>query len=329
MGAFGIPFPPFPSLPIVPGAPQLLSGSVTQILGVQNVMSAANGSISSAVRLITGAGNPITGVLPLLSDATGSINGAIEAIAGGVSQVGSVQDLLTSSLGSIGGAQGLLGAAGNPIAQVQGLLDNASSAVQNIQTSISGAVGLLSGGLSDILTGDTPTIAAGSAAPQWGLFDSGGNDVIGADSVNTVEYRKEYNVSTFPIEQGGFASYNKVEKPYDARIAYLQGGSQSDRNNFIDTLESVVASLDLYTLIMPEFSWQNANVVHYELATRKSDTGVTLLRAELWVQEIRQASAPTFSNTAQPSGADSVNDGAVQPFSPDPTEAAGIAGLIL
>ena len=180
-----------------------------------------------------------------------------------------------------------------------------------------------------VLTSDVPGLPGTSGAPQWGLFDSGGNDVIGADSVWTVEYRKEFNVSTFPIEQGGFASYNKVEKPYDARIAYLQGGSTSDRNAVIQTCETVVASLDLYTLVMPEFSFQNANVVHYEIATRKSDTGVTLLRLELWIQEIRQASAPTFSNTAQPSGADSVNDGAVQPFSPDPTEDAGIAGLIL
>ena len=53
---------------------------------------------------------------------------------------------------------------------------------------------------------------------QWGIFDQSGDPVITADTIVEVGYRREYRISDFPVEEGSFASYNKVQTPYDVRV---------------------------------------------------------------------------------------------------------------
>jgi hypothetical protein len=66
-------------------------------------------------------------------------------------------------------------------------------------------------------------------ADEWGLFDDGGGLAIDADSFVALDLRVEASLSNHPIEDGGFANYNKVDRPFQGRLSYAQGGSVSDR----------------------------------------------------------------------------------------------------
>ena len=55
------------------------------------------------------------------------------------------------------------------------------------------------------------------ATPQWGLYQ-GGAPVIIAETVTAVDYRKEYTISDYPVEEGGFESFDKVELPGDFHL---------------------------------------------------------------------------------------------------------------
>jgi hypothetical protein len=66
--------------------------------------------------------------------------------------------------------------------------------------------------------------------------------VITPDNVLSLEYKGEERVSNFPIEAGGFSSFNKVAIPFDLRIVMTCGG----RNYLQSALQTVTQTVDAY-----------------------------------------------------------------------------------
>lgn len=181
--------------------------------------------------------------------------------------------------------------------------------------------------------------------PQWGLFTYDGSPVLTASaglsltnligtvnrfasvqgiaallngdpaSVFGVEFRKSKRISTAPQEQGAFLSYNKVTDPFQARVTYLQGGSDDDRNSFLQQVDQACEALDLFLLVMPDFTYPSINVVDYNYS-RSSRGGMTLLRVEVQIEQVRVVGTTQFTQTATPNGAAPTNIGTVQGQSP-------------
>jgi hypothetical protein len=144
--------------------------------------------------------------------------------------------------------------------------------------------------------GGSEDFLGGFGGPQWGIFDDTGFPIISAESVNRLEYREEKRVADFPIEKGGFESYNKVRLPYEARLEFVQGGTDDDRAQTLDSVKAAVDSLELYTVVMQDYSFESANVISYNIQ-RSSRGGVQLLRVEVYVQEVRIVEAGHFDST--------------------------------
>lgn len=178
-----------------------------------------------------------------------------------------------------------------------------------------------------LLVADAVSAILGFGQPQWGIFDQSNNPVIIADSVVAVDYKQGWHIADYPIEQGDFASYNKVATPFDARVTFTQGGTESDRAAFLAAIEAAAASLDLYNVVTPEKTYLNANIEHYDYR-RTSRNGVGLLTVDVGLVEIRQVATTTFTQTAQPSGVDQVNGGTVQPTTPTPVQQSAASSLL-
>lgn len=159
--------------------------------------------------------------------------------------------------------------------------------------------------------------ALGSA--PWGIYQ-GGAPVVVADTVLDLSYNKAYAISDYPIEGGGFASYNKVETPYEGRVRFASGGSPDVRAALIASVEGVVGDLNLYDVVTPDQVYVNANVVREEYRRTSTEGGASLLTMDVSVQEVRILSgAATGQSTADPASEDQQNGGTVQP--------AGTVGL--
>lgn len=143
-----------------------------------------------------------------------------------------------------------------------------------------------------LLTADDPGLSSSFGPPQWGIFDQSGNPILTVDSVASVEWLRDYHVSDYPQEEGAWASYNKVQTPYQAKVGFLIGPSRRD---FLNAVEAAAASLQFVSIVTPEVTYQNANLthVHYRREVRE---GVTLIRVEVWAEEIRIVSG-TLSNS--------------------------------
>jgi hypothetical protein len=183
-------------------------------------------------------------------------------------------------------------------------------------------------------------ISALQQPPTWGIFDQSGNQLgiptnsqsalqaIGgallsqltgstAPSLSTfsVEYTQETRVSTFPVETGGFASYNKVQNPASPIVTLILDGQESDRTYFINSIQAACIGTDLYNVVTPEVTYYNYNIERFSYS-RKATKGATLLYVEIYLKEIRQVEATL--TTAQivapvdPAATPAVDNGVVQ-----------------
>jgi hypothetical protein len=89
----------------------------------------------------------------------------------------------------------------------------------------------------------------------------------------------------------------------------------------LNSVDELAASFDLYSVVTPEYTYTDVTLEHFDYQ-RTATNGNKLLTVELGFMEIRVIEASTFSNTAEPSGADAVNSGTVQTQDAAPSQQA-------
>jgi hypothetical protein len=173
-----------------------------------------------------------------------------------------------------------------------------------------------------LLFADALNVIGLFAGPQWGVFNQDGTIALQPDSMISLDFRRDWKIPNYPVEQGSFESYNKVSLPSYTRIRLSKGGTNADRQAFLEQVAAVAASLDLYDVVMPEGTLiQNVNFINYGI-NRTATNGVGLLSVDLELEEIRVTATSAYSNTAAPSGANPVSTGSVQPQAPTTSQAA-------
>lgn len=121
--------------------------------------------------------------------------------------------------------------------------------------------------------------------------------VVVPDSFLTFAYRKESNIATYPIQNGGFVNYDKVANPFETFVRMSKGGSLQDRKQFLDSLDAIVDTTDLYDILTPEKTYIGVNVLRYELVREGVRGAYFFAEVDLYFQEIRQV-APQYTNTS-------------------------------
>lgn len=174
--------------------------------------------------------------------------------------------------------------------------------LRRVAISVASRTGLL-GVLSRI---DRFGVLSSILAQQWGVYDRSGNLAIVPDSVIGLEYRGEYKIAIHPVEQGMFASYNKVKMPYDIRMTMTCSGARGflselalgymQKGDFIEALEIMNGSLEQFVISTPDYAYPNANLVRFDYA-RTSTNGVSLLTVDLYFQEVRETASATQSSS--------------------------------
>lgn len=171
------------------------------------------------------------------------------------------------------------------------------------------------------LTEDSITVTA-TAKNQWGVYTKAGALALDPDTIAAVGYDAEYRIADYPIEEGGFESYDKVALPFQNRVIMSKGGTLAQRRDFIKAVEELRSGLDLYSIVTPEWTYIGVNIVRVGI-DRSREQGAGLITVELQLQEIRQSATSSFSATRDPASADAVSNGSVQPQATT-TDTAGV-----
>lgn len=168
---------------------------------------------------------------------------------------------------------------------------------------------------ADELTQDGEIIVQ-STNTAWGIYTQTGEKALDIDSMLAVDPSQEYRISDYPVEAGGFQSYNKVTMPGETRLTVTKGGNASVRQAFLNSLAELARSIETVSVLTPDENYLDRNLVRFDYR-RTADSGATLLIVDLMLVEVRQTAESEYMNSKFPSGADVVNDGPVRPETPN------------
>lgn len=165
-----------------------------------------------------------------------------------------------------------------------------------------------------LLTIDLISAIEGFGTQEWGIFNAG-VPAFEFNSVINFEYRRDWSIADYQVEEGGFQSYDKVQHPYDVRMTLVSRGTESSRQALLESIEQVADSLDLLDVVTPEKTYVECNISHFDLR-RNAKSGVGIISVDVWLVEIRQTSTSTFTNTKSPNVAGQQALGNQQPQNP-------------
>ena len=100
------------------------------------------------------------------------------------------------------------------------------------------------------------------------------------------------------------------------------------RQSFIASLEALVADTNLYSVVTPERTYINANIVGYRLR-RSPEAGINLVMAEVAIQEVQRRASAGYTNTRTPQGSQTVQNGTVQTTTPSLPVQTSLLGVTL
>lgn len=163
-------------------------------------------------------------------------------------------------------------------------------------------------GTVQLLTQDAAGILSGF--PQWGIFLNG-FPVVLADNVVSVDYKQDWTISDYPLEQGAFESYDKVAHPFECKVRFSAGGSVGNRQSFLNSIAAIAGNLTLYDIVTPEETYTSVNITHYDYR-RTSINGVGLITVDVWAVQVRVTATASFQNVTSPTSASPQNGGIVQ-----------------
>jgi hypothetical protein len=212
--------------------------------------------------------------------------------------------------------------------------------------------GPLSGALLAADAVEVASLGAAALFPQWGIYLNGAPVIQPASFVSSIassvapliaplanalglsfpifasfidfEFKQDWPIADYQVEQGGFQSYDKVQLPFDIPIRIASGGTASERQQFIDACDAIANSLSLFDIVTPEGAYSSCSVTHMEFR-RTAENGVSLIVVELFFKEIRVTSTATYQNTQTPVVAGPQALGNVTPAAPS----AALSGVPL
>jgi hypothetical protein len=165
-----------------------------------------------------------------------------------------------------------------------------------------------------LLVADAVAIFGFLLGPSWGIFLDGAQ-AFDYNSIVDFDYKQDSPISDYPVEEGSFLSYDKVQLPFDVKVRVASGTDESSRQALLAAVSSIVSDLNLYDVVTPEQTYSSCNCTHADFK-RTNVNGVGLIVADFWFIEIRQTATSTFSNTQTPAVAGQQSAGNVAPLSP-------------
>lgn len=113
----------------------------------------------------------------------------------------------------------------------------------------------------------------------------------------------EYQVSDYPIEDGAFATYNKVRRPSLVAATLTKGGTDLERATWLEAIRQQLQSdpTALYNILTPAGIFPNQTLVSLSFQTR-NDRGSNLLYLEMKFSEVPPIDVPSLlgANAVEP-----------------------------
>lgn len=174
-------------------------------------------------------------------------------------------------------------------------------------------------------------IRAFTSQNQWGIFEHHeAGFVTGADGIPTATvqprgapavtpdsflnfgYVQESSVTTAPVQDGGFADYNRMGSPFEVTLRMSKGGTVAERRTFLNQIDALNTT-KLYDIFTPEKTYVRCNFIRTELSRRGEKGAYWIDMADVIFREIRPVVAvytkTVIANPTLPDATQQQNNG--------------------
>ena len=108
---------------------------------------------------------------------------------------------------------------------------------------------------------------------NWSIFDKDGAKALDFDTFFSCSIKSENKISSNPVEKGSFADYNKIASPTAVSVVLGRTGKSDELAAFLTALDKLAESTDLVSIVTPEKTFLDYNLVSYDY-DRKAENGV-------------------------------------------------------
>lgn len=155
---------------------------------------------------------------------------------------------------------------------------------------------------------------AAQQKPAWGVFlarkgtgvltrSNIGDPVITPDNFTEFGVHASWKLSTFPIQDGAFSSYNKVVIPRTVSLKMTKGGTVQQRTQLLAQIAGIAKDTNFYNILVPEGVYLDFNVESTVLR-RVGQTGAYYFAdLEIIFQNIRSVTGQYSTTTANTTNA--------------------------
>lgn len=150
---------------------------------------------------------------------------------------------------------------------------------------------------------------------EWTLLDEGGGTAVTFTSFVDIDYRNEGKALSYPVEEGSFANYNKVENPLDIRVTLAVQGLDSDFEAILAKLDEYKAEAVTLSVSTPAALYEKMTLEAYAYK-RSRENNAGMLVVELSLVEVRevetQVTTTVITKPKNPTSASKTNTGKTQ-----------------
>lgn len=151
---------------------------------------------------------------------------------------------------------------------------------------------------------------------RWTILDENGSNFVEFTSFIAVDIRNEGQALSYPVEEGGFMNYNKVQTPLDIRVTLATQGEPYDFETILKTLEEFQRDAVKVSVVTPSEFYASMTLEAYTYKhTRESGAGQ--LTVELSLIEVREVqtrvTTTVITRPKNPTSTGNTNTGKTQP----------------
>lgn len=155
---------------------------------------------------------------------------------------------------------------------------------------------------TNIMLAGRAAIAVGiqpNDSPEYYLTEAESSSIaVEFSRVMDLEMTAEGKVVSTPIEQGSFASYNKVASPTGIRATLAVEGTLSDLQSVVDRLFELKDGTELVNFVTPVREYQKYTLEKFSYQ-QAAEKGVNVLYVEINLSEIKEVE-PQYTDTKAP-----------------------------
>lgn len=135
--------------------------------------------------------------------------------------------------------------------------------------------------------------------PTYTLQDKDGNDIT-FYTMEELAVTNTTSIPSEPIEQGSWASYNRVVEPLEATAILIMEGTEADIQTALDALNELARNEKKLTFTTPFASYENMMLVSFDYR-RDGNSGQNVLRVNISLREVREVgSQKTTTSVSEP-----------------------------